>query len=193
MDQLYLVEPTKEYEKQAIDYIKEHYEYNSNINGSGGLDRYINDYDEWLNKLLDDKKRIPNEERVPSETYFLVRKDDNKIIGMINIRLTLNNKLRALGGNIGYGIRPTERRKGYNKVNLYLGLLICSKHNIKNVQLDCDKSNLGSKKTIESLGGILQREYYSDEEKCIILSYNIDVEKSIKENKEVYSRYIYMR
>lgn len=193
MDQLYLVEPTKEYEKQAIDYIKEHYEYNSNINGSGGLDRYINDYDEWLNKLLDDKKRIPNEERVPSETYFLVRKDGNKIIGMINIRLTLNNKLRALGGNIGYGIRPTERRKGYNKVNLYLGLLICSKHNIKNVQLDCDKSNLGSKKTIESLGGILRREYYSDEERCTVLSYNIDVEKSIKENKEVYSRYIYMR
>lgn len=193
MDQLYLVEPTKEYEKQAIDYIKEHYEYNSDINGSGGLDRYINDYDEWLNKLTDDKERIPNEERVQSETYFLVRKDDNKIIGMINIRLTLNNKLRALGGNIGYGIRPTERRKGYNKVNLYLGLLICSKHNIKNVQLDCDKSNLGSKKTIESLGGILQREYYSDEEKCIILSYNINVEKSINENKEVYSRYIYRR
>ena len=39
---------------------------------------------------------------------------------MINIRLMLNENLKKIGGHIGYSIRPTERQKGYNKVNLYL-------------------------------------------------------------------------
>lgn len=34
-----------------------------------------------------------------------------------------DRKMKQFGGNIGYGIRPTERRKGYNKMNLYLGLI----------------------------------------------------------------------
>ena len=44
---------------------------------------------------------------------------------MINIRLALNESLKKYGGNIGYCIRPVERGKGYNKINLYLGLKIC--------------------------------------------------------------------
>lgn len=59
---------------------------------------------------------------VPNKTFFLIRCEDNKIVGMINIRLELNEKLKNSGGHIGYSVRPTERRKGYNKINLYLGL-----------------------------------------------------------------------
>ena len=83
---LYLVEPTKKYEKQAIEYIEEHYIYFSEINGSGGLDRYVNNFDNWLDKLEEDKNRIVDENRVPSVTYFLVRKSDDRIVGMVNIR-----------------------------------------------------------------------------------------------------------
>ena len=36
---------------------------------------------------------------------------------------------KQFDGNIGYGIRPTERRKGYNKINLYLGLIEALKEN----------------------------------------------------------------
>ena len=38
---------------------------------------------------------------------------------MINIRHHLTPKMLVHGGHIRYGIRPTERRKGYNKINLY--------------------------------------------------------------------------
>ena len=34
---------------------------------------------------------------------------------MINIRLALNDRLKKIGGHIGYSIRPTERGNGYNK------------------------------------------------------------------------------
>lgn len=186
MSKLVLVEPTIEYKEQAINYIDEFNIYFSEINGSGGLDRYLNDYEGWLKKLKEDKVRVANEYRVPSETYFLVRLEDNRIVGMINIRLELNNRLRKLGGNIGYGIRPTERRQGYNKINLYLGLVKCNERGIKEVILDCDEDNIGSKKTIEALGGMLQRKFYSDEYKCNVLSYTIDVEESVKKYKELY-------
>ena len=125
MEKLKHVKPSKEYEQEALEYINEFYEYNSDINGTGGLQRYLDNYDGWLEKLEEDRTRIPNEEKVPAETYFLVRENDNKIVGMINIRLTLNENLKKFGGHIGYSIRPTERKKGYNKLNLYLGLLCC--------------------------------------------------------------------
>lgn len=186
MDKLKHVKPLKEHEKDAINYIKEFYEYNSNINGSGGLDRYLDDYDGWLKKLDDDRNRIPSEEKVPAETYFLVRESDNKIVGMINIRLCLNERLSKFAGHIGYGVRPTERRKGYNKINLYLGLKCLKEHGEKEAFLDCDKDNLGSAKTIKSLGGRLVREYYNDDTKCMIQDYLIDVDKALNENKKIY-------
>ncbi len=193
MEKLYLVKPSLEYEKQAIQYIQEFREYNSEINGSGGLDRYLDNYKGWLDKLEEDYIRIPNEEKVPAETYFLVRKIDNKIIGMINIRLELNKKLRELGGNIGYSIRPTERRKGYNKINLYLGLLCCQRHGIKEVLLDCDKDNLGSSKTMVALGGVLVNERYNDNYNCIVEDYIIDVDLAIDKYKDTYDPYVYRR
>ncbi|MGN1338049.1 MAG: GNAT family N-acetyltransferase [Candidatus Coprovivens sp.] len=99
---------------------------------------------------------------------------------MINIRLSLNENLKRCGGNIGYSIRPTERQKGYNKINLYLGLKICLEYGINKVYLDCNKDNLGSKKTIESLGGILEYEK-TNEENEQYRRYIINVEESIKE------------
>ena len=148
MEKFKHVRPTKEYEKQAIEYINEFYQYKSEINGVGGLQKFLDNYDGWLLKLEEDRNRIPNEEKVPAETFFLVRENDNRIVGMINIRLVLNEKLKKFGGNIGYSIRPTERKKGYNKINLYLGLLCCQEHNIDEVLLDCDKNNPASAKTM---------------------------------------------
>lgn len=190
-DRLNHVRPTKEYKEQAINYINEFYEYKSDINGSGGLHRYLDDYEAWLEKLEEDRNRIPNEEKVPAETYFLVRETDDKIVGMINIRLALNEKLKKFGGHIGYSIRPTEREKGYNKINLYLGLKCCQEHGIKEVLMDCDKNNPASAKTIQALGGILIREYYDDENaKCIVQDYKINVDEAIKNNKQIYENKI---
>ncbi len=181
IDEFKLEKPSNKRKNEAIEYIEEFYQYNSPINGTGGLQRYLEDYEGWLQKLKKDKKIIPNEEEVPRETFFLVRKGDNKIVGMINIRLALNEKMRAIYGNIGYCIRPTERRRGYNKINLYLGLKECQKHGIKEVLVSCDKENLGSAKTIQALDGKLVREFEEkDTLNCVIQKYSIDVDKSIE-------------
>lgn len=183
-------EPTIERKEDAIDYIREHLKYNSNINGSGGLDRYIDNYEEWLVKLENDKTKIPDENRVPGLTYFLVRVEDNKIVGMINIRLVLNERLRKIGGHIGYGIRPTERKKGYNKINLYLGLQVCQKYGLDKVLLDADLDNPASWRTMEALGGTRIETYYDENYQCDCVKYEIDVEKSLRENEKNYANQI---
>ena len=155
---LYLKEPTLKYKNQAIEYINEFLEYNSNINGTSGLDDYLDNYELWLKKLENNKNRIPNEDKVPSNTFFLIREEDDKIIGMINIRLVLNEKLLKTAGNIGFSIRPTERRKGYAEKLSKLGLNYCKENNLDKVLLTCDKTNIGSDKTIIKCGGIFENE-----------------------------------
>ena len=191
MDLLMHVKPTMEYKNAAIEYINEFYEYNSEINGSGGLDRYLYNYEGWLDKLAEDWVREPNEEKVPAETYFLVRQLDNKIVGMINIRMKLNEKLKIFGGNIGYSIRPTERQKGYNKINLYLGLLTLQAHGEKECFMDCDKDNPASSLTMLAFGAKKIREYYdSVYTNGIVEDYLIDVDDAIEKNKTKYLGHI---
>lgn len=189
MEKFYLEEPSLERENEAIQYISEHNEFNSNINGTGSLDKYFDNYEGWLEKLQNDYNNPP-EGKVPSKTYFLIRENDNKIIGMINIRLKLNERLSISGGHIGYGIRPTERQKGYNKINLYLGLVVCDEHGIENAMLTADVDNPASWKTMEALGGHCKEETIDPFDGEMIKNYEINVKDSLEKNKDVYEKYI---
>jgi len=157
--------PCKKYKKKAVEFIQEFYDYKSEINGTGSLDRYLKEhsYDDWLEKVMQDIDiaNIP-EGRVPAYTYFYVREADDKIIGMINIRLALNDFLRKEGGHIGYGIRPTERKKGYGTSMLKEALKFCAVIGLEDVLLTCDKKNIASALTIINCGGVLEEEFYSD-------------------------------
>lgn len=128
---------------------------------------------------------------VPSSTYFLIREDEDKIVGMIDIRHDLNDYLLQYGGHIGYGIRPTERRNGYNKINLFLGLLKCRELGFDKVLIIAADENPGSYKTILDLGGKLENKIIDDEDDNVLLGrYWIDVDKSINDNYEVYKESI---
>ncbi|MBQ7182392.1 MAG: GNAT family N-acetyltransferase [Clostridia bacterium] len=186
MDMFYYETPNITRQADAVDYIEEFLKYGSDINGSGGLHRYLNDYSGWLRKLEEDYARMPNEEKVPALTYFLVREGDGRIVGMSNIRLTLNSRLRRFGGHIGYSIRPSERGKGYNNINLYLALTVCARHGIGEVFMDADKNNPASWKTMEALGGTRVREHDDEENaRCTVVDYTIDVEKALRERADL--------
>lgn len=182
------VEPTIEFKDKAIDYINEFNNYNSNINGTGGLDRYITNYESWLLKLEKDYTCEATEDRVPGRTYFLVD-ETNEIIGMSNIRLVLNEKLKKTGGNIGYSIRPTKRGNGYNKINLYLALKVCYEYKIKKAMLSAAVDNPASWKTMEALGAELDEVF--DDEGELEKRYYIDVDKSLEKYKDKYEKYLY--
>lgn len=94
---------------------------------------------------------------VECSTYWLVNKS-NRILGAIDIRHRLNEFLLFRGGHIGYGIRPSERKKGYSCVMLSLALKQCEIIGIPKVLITCLKNNIGSAKTIIKNRGILESE-----------------------------------
>ena len=191
MEKFYFEIPGISRKEDAIDYIREFLEYGSEINGAGRLHRFLDDYEGWLKKLDLDYIQVPNEERVPARTYFLVRESDSRIVGMINIRLALNERLSHYGGHIGYSIRPTERGKGYNNINLYLGLKVCRKYGIERIFMDADLENPASWKTMEAFGGVRIREYYDDvNAHCTVVDYNIDVSQALDSHPEYEERII---
>lgn len=125
------------------DFIREFDEYGSEINGSGGLERYLNQstYEEWLKKVMADID-IANIEpgRVPALTYFYVREEDDKVVGMINIRLALN---------------------------------FCGSIGLTEFVLTCDQSNIASARVIQHCGGRLEAEFYSETFRQTIQRYRI--------------------
>lgn len=160
-----LVFPTMAYKEKAMDYIREFREYGSEVNGSGSLDRYLEEatYEDWLQKLIDymDIANIPAP-KVPGLTYFYVREEDDCIVGMCNIRLALNDFLRREAGHIGYSVRPTERCKHYATSMLADAMKVCDRVGIQEVLVTCDKENPASAKVITNNGGKLVDEFYSE-------------------------------
>lgn len=195
MEKFYLELPSIEREKDAIEYIEEFYKYDSQIHGTGSLDRELKKgktYEEWLdnNIKLHEEDYASKKGLVPAYTYFLIREDDNKIVGMIDLRLYLNDYLRNIGGHIGYSIRPTERRKGYNKINLYLILKEAQKNNLEKVLITCADYNDGSRKTILSFDGKFEKTTFDESDNETMELYWIDVNEALNKYYEVYENYI---
>ena len=195
MEKFYLELPSIGRKNDALKYIEEFYEYGSQIHGTGSLDRALKKgktYEEWLdnNIKLHDESYALEKCLVPSYTYFFVREDDNKIVGMIDLRLGLNEYLRNFGGHIGYSIRPTERKKGYNKINLYLVLQEAQRYNLDKVLITCADSNEGSKKTILSLGGDYEKNTFDESDNETMELYWIDVNESLEKYKDIYGQYV---
>lgn len=197
MEKFYFESPSLERKNEIIEYINEFVLYKSNINGTGSLDKILEGYS--FEQVLERCLNMENEEyskkfeRCPARTFLLIRESDNKIVGSINIRWNLNEKMLQFGGHIGYGIRPTERRKGYNKINLYLGILEARKLGLEKVMLDCDVNNLGSDRTLKALGGKLERTEVDPSDGVLTNVYWFDVEKTIEKYKGVYEQYTIKR
>lgn len=196
MEQFYLEVPSIKRKDEVIEYINEFVFYNSDINGAGSLDKILEGYtfEAALERCLNMQKEEYAKKigRCQSKTFLLIRKNDNRLIGTINVRWNLTEEMKQFGGNIGYGIRPTERRKGYNKINLYLGLIEAKKLGLDKVMLDCDVNNLGSRKTMQALGGTLERTEIDPYDGVLTSVYWFNVDETIDKYREVFKNNIYI-
>jgi predicted acetyltransferase len=99
---------------------------------------------------------------VPATTLFCLDVERDIFVGAVNIRHYLNDSLLLNGGHIGDGIRPSERRKGFATRMIGLALEECRRLGINRVLMVCDKSNIGSAKSIINNGGMLENEIELD-------------------------------
>ena len=195
MDRLFLEVPSINRKKEALEYLDENIKDNSLLNGTGSMSMCLKDstYEEWLLELekrknLEYLKKI---NRCQSKTFFVVRENDNKIVGMINVRYNIPKKLlNTWASHIGYGIRPTERRKGYAKIALYLGLLEEQKLGEEKILLECSVDNIGSNKTILALGGKLEKTKLDEYDNTMTNYYWFNVNEAIEKNCDYYKNFI---
>ncbi len=129
-------------------------------------------FEDWLERKNNEAKGIGLAEgKVPATLLCLFRKGDNKILGAVHIRHELNEHLLLHGGNIGYGIAPPERKKGYATKMLSMALDYCRSLKLEKVLVTCDKDNIGSAKTIQKNGGILEDKFISERDEKITQRY----------------------
>lgn len=190
MKDFYLEKPNIERKEDAMEYLNEHVNFNNDLSGIGSLKKCLKDtsYEQWLDDIIkcENKEYAELKNLVPATWYFMIRKNDDKIIGLVNLRHYLDDYLKDVGGHIAYGIRPTERGKGYAKIQLYLTLIEAQKLGIDKVMIDCINTNIPSKKTILALGGKFDRKVYEEKRNITLNNYWIDVDNSIEKYCDEY-------
>lgn len=164
MDRMILTEANATYAKQIAEYRKEFLDSGDSMDGCGSLRRIDNPF-EYLKKCEDYK----NPETLPdglviATQFFYIRKKDNKLVGMLQVRHYFNDYLEKYAGNIGYSIRPTERRKGYAKRMLKAALPFCKKIGLDKVLITCIDGNIASERTIIANGGIYESTIHEPDE-----------------------------
>lgn len=110
---------------------------------------------------------------VPHSTWWLV--SDGVVVGVTNLRHTLTDALRHDGGHIGYGVRPTARRRGFAGELLRGTLARARDLGLSKVLLTCDKANIASARTICRGGGVFSSEEFLPTRGAVIQRYWIDL------------------
>lgn len=153
-----LVRPDASYREAALAFRQEFFDHGEKIiNGSGLLDQ-ADDYDAWLAAVT--ANTVPetvSPDWVLTDTFFALD-EAGKLVGIIDLRHTLNDFLRDFG-NCGYSVRPAERRKGYATEMLRLLLETAAAAGMTELHLSVERSNTPSVKTIVRNGGVFERSF----------------------------------
>lgn len=170
---LFLTKPTIECQNEYLSFYRE-WKESGEVMVPWVISKDPLDFQGMVQDLLNAEEGIGIPEgRVPHSTYWLV--DENKkIVGAVNIRHRLTERLFNCGGHIGYGIRPSERQKGYATKLLSLSLEKTRELNLQKVLVVCDEENIGSEKTILNNGGI-QDESFIEEDGNVLKRFWIEL------------------
>ncbi|MDJ0758293.1 MAG: GNAT family N-acetyltransferase [Woeseiaceae bacterium] len=168
-----LITPALEYEESYRSYIDE----------LGDAERYpftldfeFDDFSALVTRLDNFSLGIDlPDDFVPNTTYWLV--EDGEIIGVFSLRHHMTERLKRLGGHIGFGVRPSAQGRGVAKELLRQTLAQAGRLGLSEVLVVCLKENVASSRVIEANGGALESEYSVPEYDGLLLRYAIPIDK----------------
>ena len=155
MEKMLLLRPNASYLDEVSAYRSEFLAAGSSMDGTGMLRQ--TDAAEWLRLLpLYERPETVPKPLVPATQFIYVRESDRRLVGMLQVRHSLNEALRLFGGHIGYSIRPSERHKGYVSQMLKAALPFCKSLGLDRVLITCSKDNETSRRVILKNGGVYE-------------------------------------
>jgi predicted acetyltransferase len=107
---------------------------------------------------------------VANTTFWLVD-DRGEVVAVSNLRHGLTPRLRIEGGHIGYGVRPSARRRGHASEILRCTLMQARSHGIETALVTCAATNAGSRATILRCAGRLDSEEYVESRREVVQRY----------------------
>lgn len=152
----FLVELSEEYAEQIAEYKQAFLNADSSMDGCGPLRRCENPKEYILEcKKYTVSETLP-EGTVIATQFLYIRKIDNRLVGMVQVRHYFNDYLSKYGGHIGYSVKPDERQKGYATSMLKAVLPYCKELGLDKILITCIDGNIGSEKTILNNGGVYE-------------------------------------
>ncbi|MGY1501360.1 GNAT family N-acetyltransferase [Streptomyces sp. QTS52] len=111
---------------------------------------------QWVEQLRQqsDRSVAVGEGHVHATYWWIV--EDGSYLGAVDLRHYLNAVLLDIAGHIGYSIRPSARRRGLATWALGAVLHEARTLGLDRVLVTCDDDNVGSARTIERNGGVLE-------------------------------------
>jgi len=107
-------------------------------------------------RMLDNCSHGILDPQYAATTSYFVMDERARLIGAGSLRHYLTPEGLRTWGHIGYGIRPSERRKGYAVQTLQLLLQQAAAMKIPKALIGVHEGNVGSWKTVERCGGMLE-------------------------------------
>lgn len=92
---------------------------------------------------------------VPCTTRFL--EEEGVLLGVVNVRHTLSDRLRIRGGHVGYSVVPGARSRGHARALLRWASDACAKQGVRVALITTDSDNIASQRVIRACGGRVDR------------------------------------
>lgn len=169
----------KEIEEMALEFLNANDEYP--FEGVSDLKKVLEkSFEEFFNNLEVNKHIDEINPNWANQTTYVLADETGHIYGLANLRHELKGKLFEIGGHVGYGIRPSERKKGYATTQLGLILEKIDELGIEQALITCRENNIGSKKTMYKFIGHSDTLVPSMYEGIMEYRYWIDVKENLK-------------
>lgn len=173
-DELLFVEPSMTYANEIKAYRQEMLDAKSSFDGCYCLKR-MEDMEEYVHHctVWSNPRRPINRSGTWGNVIIAIRKSDGKMVGCFQAHNVLSERMSLYTGNVGYSVRPSERRKGYATRLLAKAKDFLASFGLEEICVACIPENEGSKKTILANGGKYMETVYLEEDGVYLDRYSI--------------------